>query len=201
MELGKLFFQFYGYFSEGMDFHDDTGKRVLMLKYDYLGGSVTLPVTPDEYASAPEEGTLVRVVGLIKVDKSKGRITLKPLEILSERDKDFKTPTQAELMAGTLFQGDVIVSNKRAGVMDDGPYRNATVAIFGGSYKFSSLDEKIFDLFPEQGLASLSGKVDVKVVSYQKDGRTYKQCENTLLLDKVVRLNAEPKQPAKAPAA
>ena len=202
MELGKLFFYFCGYVGEKLDFLDENGKRVLMIVYHYLGGSVTLPVTADEFANCPEEGTLVRVAGLCKIDKKRGTIGLVPFDFSYEgRDPKFVMPTDAELLAGARFKGNVILSSKKAGIMQDGSlYRNAIIGIFGGSYKFSGLEEKTYEQLPDQGILTIAGKVDVKIVGYKVEGVSYKRCENTLLLQEFGKPQAEPKQPKQAAA-
>lgn len=201
MDLGKLFFTFCGYFSERIEFTDSQGERNQMLRYDYLGGNVTLPVDSDTFANAPPEGTLVRVSGIIKVDKNKGRITLKPLEILVQgRDKEFTNPTQQELMSGCVFEGNTIVSKKDARLHESKLLRSATIAIFGGAHKFTQLDEQTFEAFPEKGLVYLAGKVDAKVTSYEENGRYWKRCENTLDLYQIKLPQSETKA-SKAPAA
>lgn len=202
MELGKLIFYFCGYVGEKLDFLDENGKRVLMIIYHYLGGSVTLPVTPDEYANSPEEGMLVRVAGLCKLDKKRGTISLVPFEFSYEgRDPKFVMPTEAELIAGARFKGLVIISSKNTGIMQDGSlYRNAIIGFFGGAYKFSSLDEKIYELLPEQGILAIGGKVDTRIIGYKIEGISYKRCENTLLLQEFGKPQAEQKQPKQAAA-
>ena len=201
MELGKLFFQFYGYLSDKLDFPGENGERTYMLRYDYLGGSIVIPCTAEELATAPAEGTLVRVLGVVKVDKNKGRITLKPLNFsIQGRDKDFVMPKDADLMAGAIFEGTIVMTSKDANLFEGKLYRSATVSMFGGAHKFTNLDTETYETFPESGLISISGKVDAKIISYKEDGRTYKRCENTLIPERVAIPQAEQK-PSKAPAA
>ena len=197
--LCRLFFQFYGYFSEGLDFTDESGKRQYMARYDYIGNNVVIPLSPEEYAELPEPGTLVFVQGLVKVDKKSGKLKLEILAISIEgRDPKFAQPTAEQLIAGATFYGDILVSDKDAGIYRDVLYRNVTIALFGGSYKFSlSNDEELYIKFPETGICAIGGTLETVVRSYQKDGRTIKVCENNLLLEKVGKTQTaqpEPKQ-------
>ena len=203
IDLGKLFFTFCGYFSEGMNFPDKSGNPVYMARYDYLGNNVVLPITQEEYANLPAEGTLVRVEGVIKGDKKTGKIALNVHYIsIQGRDGDFKAPTQAELMAGVVFGGDVLVSLKKSGIYEGLPYRNVTIALFGVSYRFSfANDEQMFNQFPESGVISIAGKVDTVVSSVQpKDGgKAIRVCENILIPERIAK--AQPEKPVKQPAA
>ena len=203
IDLGKLFFAFCGYFSEGMKFPGEDGNPVYMARYDYLGNNVVLPITQEEYANLPAEGTLVRVEGTIKGDKKTGKIALNVHYIsIQGRDADFKAPTQAELMAGVVFSGDVLVSKKDSGLFNGEVYRNVTIALFGVSYKFSlAKNEAMYNAFPESGIITLAGKVETFVSSIKgKDGRNIKACENTLIPERIAK--AQPaEKPVKQPAA
>ena len=194
--LCRIFFQFYGYFSEGLDFFDEHGKRQYMARYDYIGNNVVIPLSPEEYSQLPEPGTLVFVQGLVRVDKKNGKLKLEILAISIEgRDPKFVQPTPEQLMAGATFYGEIIVSGKEAGIYRDNLYRNVTIALFGGSYKFSlTHDEALFNQFPERGVCAISGTLETIVRSIQQDGRTIKVCENNLLLQKVGKSQPEPKQ-------
>ena len=197
--LCRLFFQFYGYFSEGLDFFDENGKRQLMARYDYIGNNVVIPLTPEEYSQLPEPGTLVFVQGLVRVDKKNGKLKLEVLAISIEgRDPKFVQPTAEQLIAGATFYGEIVVKSKDAGIYRDILYRNVTVATVGGSYKFSlANNEELYNKFPESGLCPIAGTLETVVRSYEKDGRPIKVCENNLLLEKVGKVQTaqpEPKQ-------
>ena len=197
--LCRLFFQFYGYFSEGLDFFDEHGKRQYMARYDYIGNNVVIPLTPEAYSELPEPGTLVFVQGLVRVDKKNGKLKLEVLAISIEgRDPKFVPPTAEQLMAGATFYGDVLVSSKDAGIYRDVLYRNVTIATVGVSYKFSlANNEELYNKFPESGMCSIAGTLETVVRSYEKDGRPIKVCENNLLLEKVGKnqtAQPEPKQ-------
>ena len=194
--LCRLFFQFYGYFSEGLDFYDEHGNRVYMARYDYIGNNVVIPLTAEEHAQLPEPGTLVFVQGLIKVDKKTGKLKLEVLAISIEgHDPKFVQPTPEQLMAGATFYGEIIVSSKDSGVYNNYFYRCVTIALFGGSYKFSlTNDEDLYNQFPERGTCAIAGTLETIVRSVQKDGRPIKVCENNLLLQKVGKAQPEPKQ-------
>jgi len=198
LNLCRLFFQFYGYFSEGLDFYDEHGNRVYMARYDYIGNNVVIPLTAEEYAQLPEPGTLVFVQGLIKVDKKTGKLKLEVLAISIEgHDPKFVQPTSEQLMAGATFYGEIIVSSKDSGVYHDYFYRTVTIALFGGSYKFSlTEDEDLYNQFPDRGVCAIAGTLETIVRSIQKDGRPIKVCENNLLLQKVGvgKAQPEPKQ-------
>jgi len=204
IDLGKLFFWFCGYFSEGMAFTDENGKPVYMARYDYLGNNVVLPITAEEYANLPEPGTLVRVQRVIKGDKKSGKITLNVLYIsINGRDRDFKMPTAEELMAGVVFSGTVIVAKKQAGLYDGKPYRNVTIALFGVSYQFSlANNEEMYNRFPETGIINLAGKVDTFIRSAEVKGNYVKECVNTLIPEQIGKYQPQqPEKPAKQAAA
>ena len=203
--LCRIFFQFYGYFSEGIDFYDEHGKRVFMARYDYIGNNITIPLSAEEFTQLPEPGTLVFVQGIVRVDKKNGKLKLEVLGISIEgRDPKFVQPTADQLMAGATFWGDVIVSDKVSGIYRDNPFRNVTIALFGGSYLFRLVnDEDLFNQFPQSGITYISGGVETVIASVEKDGRRIKVCENNLLLQKVGKaqtIQPEPK-PAKSTAA
>ena len=186
MDLGKLYFRFCGYFSEALDFTDDLGKRVLMARYDYLGGNRLIPLTAEEFLNLPDPGTICRVAGLVKVDSKSLRASLDVLDATDARSPKFQQPSDTELLAGAEFFGIVGVSGKQSGVYRDTVYRNVTIAFFGNSYKFSlSNDESLFNAFPDSGLCNISGAVETTINSIQRDSRTVRFCENSLLLKSV----------------
>jgi hypothetical protein len=187
-ELGNLFFQLAGFFAEPLDFLDENRNRVMFNRIDHIGGCVLIPVTAEELANSPEEGTPLRCAGGIRIGKSNQKVSLRPMQYsIQGRDPNFKPLTEAELLAGALFHGTVLILGKKDGVFNDQIYRNGNVALMGGAYQFSGLSEQLFSQFPMSGIAEVSGKVDTKITSVLVDGRSSKTWENSLLLHKVLQ--------------
>jgi hypothetical protein len=113
--------------------------------------------------------------------------------------------TEAELLAGAMFHGVVMILSKKDGVFNNAIYRHGNIALMGGAYQFTGLSEQLYQQFPMSGIAQVSGKVDTKITSvFDKQGRSQKTWENTLLLHKVLQhieqtRNEPPRADAKAP--
>ena len=200
MEKGRLYGHFAGYFREGLDFYNERGDRQFMSRNDYLGGTVLLPIENElDYRKLPDPGTLLRAVTLLIPDSKTGELKTTVQTILYDGDEGFKMPTDQELMMGYRFQGNIFVTKKQSGIRDDRIYRNVIIALFGGSYKLSfPEDEKTFNLFPESGLTTITGKVDTIINSYQRENQWRQKCENKLLLE-VIRQYMDDQTQAKMP--
>jgi hypothetical protein len=196
MDLGRLLFEFYGFYGGHMDFYDKRDERHLMQRFDFFGNSVFAQATLEDIRTEPAEGSRIHCVGEIKVSKKQG-LSLQPHVVHAEgRDKDYQFPNNFEelVLKGCFFQGQSLVAKKDVTTFEGQLYRSVTFPLIGGSYKFSSLSESLFDRFPDRGMAIVSGNVSAVI----RNTDTGKQVVNTLDLQNVQTPQAAtpaPKQP------
>jgi hypothetical protein len=183
MDIGRLFFEFYGFYGGHLDFYNAHHERQLMQRFDFFGNYVMTQATQEDINNEPNDGNRIHCIGEVKVNK-KQSLSLYPHTIHAEgRDKDYQFPNNFEelLLKGCYFQGQSFVFKKDVTTFEGQLYRSITFPLIGGSYKFASLSESLFDRFPERGLVLVTGNVSAII----RNTDAGKQVVNTLDLQNV----------------
>jgi len=167
-ELRKCF-RFIGYGEAGEKFTvtGDDGTIIRMLPVMILGKGFNFRVDDDaSYAGLPVAGTLVSLQGVLKRRKNSVEGLSGQLEQLTWNGKPgWKTPTDADFLAGLRFTGHGVVSRKASGVYQGREFSSVQVASWGYTVVFKRFAADIFARIEEESLGIFTGVLDTKVVN------------------------------------
>lgn len=167
----RFSFQVAGSVARFYEFKTDDDCALYGLSVQYLGGSLAVSLSRDEYYVLKDvaPGSSVRVFGYVSPGRS-GALTLRASSVQTEKHEGFTEPTLEEEAAGVMFSGSCVVSRPPRSYVDrSGEKINVLdCKVMGGEVSFLRVDDKISEAVSVGQLLEVAGYADV--VTFTKDG-------------------------------